>query len=428
MYEHEWASELLQRLGEVAIPELGRLSRAGNERAVNDLTAIGTPAVTEVLVELLWHNEPSVAGRAAQGLAELLRFPEVQTAVSEIHVAGRAQDWNWVWEPFRTSGDENLAALAGRTVSQLQIAEIRSGKFDPRIACATLVARSSQDMQERQYPALKALPLLQQKFALETAAQTGHIQDDDDLVGTRGLLPELMASVDPAPPSKRLLLGIPEKIAVCYLAGVIQSRIPQINDWRQMMRPSSSRWRNAYFLLVTFLTSICSAGTVFGVWREMHSFWMTGVVALVLCAIPLTMIFLYDSEDWFELYFSMLNPHEYAKMPSEWIETVRDKTSIGEKIVTVPIFTLIQLAMVVWIPLNLWWNWKVLSQVIRPGATIIVLAALAGLIVFLLRTGKRLSPTKENPLLILGREFQQVYKRAAEGREPLMAKATSAGA
>ena len=131
-------SSALVRMGDISLPELIALARAGNGRAYDDIAAIATPAAAVALADLM---DGSATGtdrrRAAWHLAALLAQPGVEEALAQRPFGIRHEKYAWMWQPF---GDPR--SVLGSTVSRiadniLQSETYEAPKtipFDPRIA------------------------------------------------------------------------------------------------------------------------------------------------------------------------------------------------------------------------------------------------------------------------------------------------------
>ncbi|MGH3902206.1 MAG: hypothetical protein ACRDTA_28945, partial [Pseudonocardiaceae bacterium] len=138
-------------MGELAIPVLADHAGDGNVWAVDDLAVVGTPAAAESLARMLWSTE-EVATRTAWRLAELLRHPDIEEALSRTdNTAGpAAPSYDWVWRPFTPNTSAAMLAIAGRIAYLLD--QVPSTSFrripsalTPGSACPSSHSGSSQD-------------------------------------------------------------------------------------------------------------------------------------------------------------------------------------------------------------------------------------------------------------------------------------------
>jgi hypothetical protein len=117
----ELSTELI-RMGDLAVPALGRLARQGNSGALWALHTIGTPQAASSIVPMLWTDLPEEAGlsgEAALVLASLLDRENVERALADydFHADEKLlqKPWHaWAWRPFEDRPGSNLGLIAGR--------------------------------------------------------------------------------------------------------------------------------------------------------------------------------------------------------------------------------------------------------------------------------------------------------------------------
>ena len=95
----------LVRMGDIGVPALVRLGRAGALTALDDLVAVGTPAAALGLVTLLdtrSPNSPSIQQRAAWSVAMFLHRPGIESEIKSgpLPELSVADEDLWVWLPF----------------------------------------------------------------------------------------------------------------------------------------------------------------------------------------------------------------------------------------------------------------------------------------------------------------------------------------
>jgi NACHT domain len=113
------AAEAIRRMGQVALHSLSRAAVAGSVAAVDIAASIGTPDAVRAQLELL-ACKGAVSERAAWRLAELTSDDAILDLLRGIRpeatrlpddVTARAQDYQWVWEPFAGGKQEGCLPL-----------------------------------------------------------------------------------------------------------------------------------------------------------------------------------------------------------------------------------------------------------------------------------------------------------------------------
>jgi hypothetical protein len=276
------ARAALRAMGELAIPVLAERAAGGDQRVVDDLAFIATPAAAEALAFLLRASE-AVACRAAWRLAELLPNPDVEEGLrSARYPVPRSSQpqssYYWIWEPFARSGTQDgpVRAIVARMAELIsrhpEHAPDSGAEIDPRIAIPLAALAIRQVMKgkgDRVHAQLKGNSLFPrggETHFIELAGSSAPTGDAEEaclaVLGELGLTRADRAVLDRLPwPAKARLL-----------ATVFGSRIASTGqrDWQEVWTASKSG-KALWGIFVTALVLAVPSAIVSGIYWQIET-------------------------------------------------------------------------------------------------------------------------------------------------------------
>ena len=293
--------EPLVRMGDLAVPRLAALAKAGSVEAMDDLQAIGTPQAAEELVSLLWHADQSLAASAAWRLAALLAKPNVENVLQYYPLTReqRSENWfDWIWQPFNESADSAVPVIAGRVAylidhAPMETVPAASMEIDPRLGiplCSTTVAGETSLLTQIEPTSGLARISTQMGIRLEeeTAVTLYHTPIGERLADvlvqppTRPefarlrpqLVGEILHTVGASPRWRYLMTNLKPNIQCELLGRVLKGPLPTRSDWLDIFRPTKYEfgrgWHYHTIVLFTVVISVvCLVQAVSAVFRSL---------------------------------------------------------------------------------------------------------------------------------------------------------------
>lgn len=284
-------SELIVRMGDLAVPKLTELAQTGVLQALQELFEIATPDAANALVPLLWSNQHLVAGQAAWYLGSLLTQPDIEAALREFKLTphqrraettkvvlkigddngvtylryGKSNSredflWNttttidWIWEPFNEPNHSALPNLTSRIVYLLKECpwashSVRPPNLDPRL----VVPLCTLCLQPSNLPT--SLPDSVEAL-LEQPEHTPRLDPACREARDQWLAPHINADN----PWRILTATVPPQVELDLISRLIRPRQPERRHWRTLFEVVDydlrTSWHYRGTLLIAALLSI----------------------------------------------------------------------------------------------------------------------------------------------------------------------------
>jgi|GEM_PF-436666 len=277
----------LTRMGNLAIPAIVEVADKGNLEALTSLFDIKTPDAAKTLVQLLWHDNQDLAARAAWILTGFLQLPEFEGSLQDCVIAQEhkeTESFNWIWKPFEESENSALPTIASRIACLISNAEPKalqspSLQPDPRLIVPICLIEKIEPLERLDLPTLQpeVNDLAEQSF--EDDAQ---LQDAIDNVLNRRN----------ADASWQLLFScLPANFQLDLLQRLVNYRLPDRNDWRNLFRPLEynfkTGWHYQLILFFAVVASIAALAQIFYTVLYSSRSWVNGFavysVLILLC-------------------------------------------------------------------------------------------------------------------------------------------------
>lgn len=244
------------RMGDLAVPKLAALAEQGKLDVQEDLYFIGTPDAAASLVSLLWHNNETVASRAAWLLGGLLSQTEIEQSLNDYPLTPQQQQserLDWIWQPFNVLANSSLPDITGRIAYWLQITswsgQINPPKLDPRL----VVPLCAIQMQVTSLP--KKLP----GAVSSLLEQTDGSSEIDKLFSdvSKKLLENSSSSEQQW---MQLLRTLSPSVELDLLSRLINQRQPNRRSWQYLFQTVDYELRTGWhYRTVLILSGILSA-------------------------------------------------------------------------------------------------------------------------------------------------------------------------
>jgi hypothetical protein len=240
----------LQDMGDLAVPVLAELTKAGNWDALDALRAVGTPSAALALVPLLWSTEGDLAVRAAWRLAALLQRKAVETALDQYEFPdGRPAPgpFDWIWDPFTKSPQSPLPLIAGHIAFLLERAPIETAppsgvELDPRIViplCGIIKKQDAWRLTEE--PHAKMRSTVTQAMRKSTGKRLSGLKSgksgpiDVDTAEARSQFVALVLHLtQPTKTWQYLFDSLKPEVQFNFLFGLFQGPSPRRLDWLEI--------------------------------------------------------------------------------------------------------------------------------------------------------------------------------------------------
>ncbi len=223
-------SELIVRMGDLAVPKLAELAQTGVLQALQELCEIATPDAANALVPLLWSDQPLVASQAAWYLGSLLTQPGIEATLREFELTPhqrRAETIDWIWQPFNEPNHSTLPTLTGRIAYLLERHPWASNSIrpplDPRLVVPVCTLRLKPSV----------LPKSLSDSIKILLDQTAHSpQLDQACLRARDQLLDNQPDVDQ--PWRALIATLPPRVELDLLSRLIAQHQPNRSHWRSL--------------------------------------------------------------------------------------------------------------------------------------------------------------------------------------------------
>lgn len=315
----------LIRLGDLAVPQLIGLADQGGREAFELLGQIATPDAADALVPFLWKDGQCVeivpprrttptsplkppeamATIAAWELAFLIKKPDIQQRLQEYSFPDipANEQWSWIWEPFEPNPKSSLRAIAGHIAQQLSQRIPESKRIQIVITASNIFPRKNEFPTEQLLLPLcaiqtsnvlsqKALQTYGRDFAgLMEQSQNDILQDKKVSLLERVINDDavIKGSPDQVEQGRNLFQNLEPSLQFELLVRLMESRMPDRNDWRNLYRRVQYRfqrsWHYGLVLGVAFLASLAALGQM--IWLPINfplnwQSWLGIVPAFVL--------------------------------------------------------------------------------------------------------------------------------------------------
>jgi len=299
-YVHVGLNEVrapLVRMGDLAVPALTSLAKAGFVEAMNDLQAIGTPKAAQPLVPLLWHPDQNLAANAAWRLAALLPQPNVEDMLRDYELTEeqRKADWlDWVWQPFNEPVNSALPIISGRVAYLMDQAPIETAPttpppLDPRLVIPLCSMKAESKKLSRVRPFSWTRTVSRGRFR-DTETESVHTE----VTSTVQIPKRVFDEIDASPRWRYLLHSLTLSLQFDLVRRLMDGPIPTRSDWLDIFRPVTYEFRTGWhyrvILALAAIVSILALGQMAAI--VLHSpillSWRNGLVSAAALAVVLS--------------------------------------------------------------------------------------------------------------------------------------------
>ncbi len=288
----------ITRMGDVAVPELSKLIEVGGSisiNALNDLISIRTPDAVQMMVPLLWHKHPDIAGRTAWYLADFLRDLDMEAAFHEIKLTSEQKgspEWSWVWEPFSVPKDSSLPEIASKIADILSSYPLTHRLLAvPTLRFVVPICAFSKELTEN-------LPKTLSDEAEDLCRSIGKNDDPDRSEQSKKLLEELVKGIPSEAISRKLLSSYNPQFQLRFLNCLVTDRKAKQRDWlnlhRRVKYDFQNGWHYRLVLSVAVMTSIAALIEMFYLPFQAQEQWTSWLVAAPAFIVVMSWLFLWQ--------------------------------------------------------------------------------------------------------------------------------------